>query len=180
MSWTIYYKDGSKKEFESLCGADLRDADLRDADLRGANLCGANLCGADLRGAKNSISPIDFLAENFEHTADGIIAYKTFGETYKTPEEWKIEVGSVIKETVCFYREMSCAWGINVATKRWVINETHSGEIWKCLIRWEWLPGVVVPNATDGKIRCERVELLECIQREDFVKQFAEEGKSDD
>jgi hypothetical protein len=151
--------------------ANLRDADLRDANLRGANLRDANLRDADLRDAKNSISPIEFLAENFERTTDGIIAYKTFGETYKTPEEWKIEVGSVIKETVCFYREMSCAWGINVATKSWVQKETHYSEIWKCLIRWEWLPGVVVPNVTDGKIRCERVELLECIQREDFVKQ---------
>lgn len=28
----------------------------------------------------------------------------------------------------------------------------------------EWLPGVCVPYNTDGKIRCERVELLEVVK----------------
>ena len=37
-------------------------------------------------------------------------------------------------------------------------------KIWKLLIRWEWLPGVVVPYNTDGKIRCERAELVEVVE----------------
>lgn len=37
-------------------------------------------------------------------------------------------------------------------------------KIWKVLIRWEWLPGVVVPYHTNGKVRCERVELLGVVE----------------
>lgn len=39
------------------------------------------------------------------------------------------------------------------------------GDIWKVLIRWEWLCGVCVPYNSDGKIRCERVELVEIVER---------------
>ena len=33
--------------------------------------------------------------------------------------------------------------------------------LWRCRIRYEDGPGVVVPYNTDGKARCERLELLE-------------------
>ena len=45
----------------------------------------------------------------------------------------------------------------------WVKRRNETG-IWKVLIRWEWLPGVCVPYNTDGKIRCERVQLLEIVE----------------
>ena len=32
------------------------------------------------------------------------------------------------------------------------------------LICWEWLCGVCVPYGSDGKIRCEKVELLEVVK----------------
>ena len=48
MRYKIKFKDGSVKEFGSLCGEDLVGADLHCADLRGAKLSGANLCEADL------------------------------------------------------------------------------------------------------------------------------------
>ena len=44
--YKIKFKNGSEKEFGSLCDADLRGADLRGADLRGTDLTGANLEGA--------------------------------------------------------------------------------------------------------------------------------------
>lgn len=40
------------------------------------------------------------------------------------------------------------------------VKRNYKGETWKVLIRWEWLCGVCVPYMTDGKIRCERVELI--------------------
>jgi hypothetical protein len=206
MNYKIHFKDGTVKEFETLRGADLSGADLRGADLSGANLSGADLRRADLRranlrcadlryadlsgadlssadlsnadlsGAKELLSPADYLAQNFETTTDGYIAYKTFGEFQKSiPESWKIEPGSVLTDVANFTRTQECGCGINVATKNWVATKTEKPEIWKCLIRWGWLPGVCVPYNTDGKIRCERVELVEMIKREDFSGEEADD-----
>jgi len=47
----IKFLDGTEKNFESLCRADLSSADLSSADLRSADLSSADLRSADLRGA---------------------------------------------------------------------------------------------------------------------------------
>ena len=163
----------------NLSGADLRRADLSGADLRRANLSGADLrradlsdadlsdadlSDADLSGAKNLLSAINYLDAHYTKTADGYIAYKTFNSTYSPNPEWKIEVGSVINENVNPCRTDTCGCGINVATLEWV-KSNYKGDIWECLIRWEWLAGVIVPYNTNGKIRCERVELVKVVQR---------------
>ena len=158
----------------NLSGADLSDADLRyanlsGADLRRADLSGADLSGADLRradlsGAEGLLSTIDYLTDHFETTKDGIIAYKTFNGSYEPPEKWVIQSGSIIQENVNFDRAQPCGCGINVAPLDWV-EWKYVGDIWKVLIRWEWLAGVCVPYHTDGKIRCERVELLEIVRK---------------
>lgn len=183
----------------NLSGADLRGANLSEADLRGANLRGANLEGADLRcadlsgadlsganlgktnlrwanlseanlsGAENLLSAIDYLKEHFEFTSEGIIAYKTFCGTYTPPKKWVIQSGSVITENVNFNRTNECGNGINVAPLEWVYKN-YGGKIWKVLIRWEWLAGVCVPYNTDGKIRCERVELVEIVDEESLSR----------
>ena len=62
-------------------------------------------------------------------------------------------------------RADACGCGINVAPLDWV-RKNYNGEIWKVLIRWEWMVGVCVPYNTDGKIRCERVELVEVVKGE--------------
>ena len=134
-------------------------ADLRYTDLRDANLSGANLSGA-----KELLSAVNFMENNFERTAEGYLAYKTFGGQYKAPLGWKIEKGAVISENVNACRVDSCGSGINVAPLDWV-KSYYRGEIWKVLIRWQWQSGVCVPYNTDGKIRCERVELIEKVER---------------
>jgi len=165
--------------YANLRGANLRRADLRRADLSYANLSGANLSGADLSdadlsdanlsgadlsGAKNLLSAIHYIDAHFERTADGYIAYKAFNGQYQSPASWKIEPGAVIEEVPNPDRCTACGSGINVAPLDWV-RENYSGKpIWKLLIRWEWLPGVVVPFATDGKIRCEKAELIEIVE----------------
>ncbi len=151
--------------------ADLSDADLSDADLSGADLSGADLSGADLRradlsGAKGLLSAIDFLKEHFEMTNEGFIAYKTFGSEYNPPEKWVIQPGSVITENVNFDTTNTCGCGINVAPLKWVQNVYGGDDIWKVLIRFEWLAGVCVPYNSDGKIRCERVQLLEIVEED--------------
>ena len=74
---------------------------------------------------------------------------------------------SVINETVNFNRTSLCSSGINVATLDWIRKNTNTDveNIWKVLIRWEWLAGVCVPYNTDGKIRCEKVELLSIVSK---------------
>ena len=147
-----------------LRNADLRNADLRNADLLDADLSGANLSGANLSGAKGLTSAINFLEAYFERTSIGYIAYKTFGGQYAPPIKWEIEPNSIIEENVNFDRTNNCGSGINVAPLQWV-RKNYKGDIWKVLIRWEWLCGVCVPYNSDGKIRCERVELVEIVER---------------
>ena len=164
-----------------LTGANLRGANLTGANLRGANLTGANLTGANLTGANLTdanltdanltganglVCAISYLSANFEQCKEGYIAYKTFGAHYNPPASWSINPGSEICETVNSIRTNTCGNGINVAPLEWV-KQNASGnalDIWKVLIRWEWLPGVVVPYNTNGKIRCEKVQLIEIVR----------------
>ena len=159
---------GANLKWANLSGANLSGANLKWANLSGANLSGANLkwanlSKANLSGANGILSTVNFLESYFERTDAGYIAYKTFNMTYRAPDAWKIEPGSVLEENVNFNRTDECGCGINVAPLEWVKNN-YSGEIWKVLIRWEWLCGVCVPYQSDGKIRCERVELLEVVK----------------
>ena len=164
----------------NLCNANLHDADLSDADLSNANLCNANLRYADLHdadlhdadlsdadlrntvlsGAKGLLSSADYMKANFEKTTDGYIVYKCFNGSYKAPPKWKIESGEVIEEEADSNRANSCGCGINVAPLGWVKGHYGRRKIYKLLIKWEWLPGVVVPYNTDGKIRCERAMII--------------------
>lgn len=134
------------------------------ANLRWADLSGADLRWADLSRANGILSAANFLESYFERTEAGYIAYKTFNSIYSAPDTWKIEKGSIIEENVNFNRCNNCGCGINVAPLEWVKREYY-GDIWKVLIRWEWLCGVCVPYQSDGKIRCERVELIEVVER---------------
>lgn len=147
----------------NLSGAILSRADLSRANMSWANLSGAILSGADLSRADGLLKACNFMDAHFERTAHGYIAYKTFGGKYDPPEAWKIEAGSVLEENVNPDRACECGCGINVAPLDWV-KAHYRGTIWKLLIRWEWLPGVVVPYGTDGEIRCEKVELLGVVE----------------
>ena len=159
---------GSNLSVANLCGADLRGSDLSGSnlsgsDLFGSDLNGSNLNGSNLSGAVGLLQTANFMKTHFERAKDGYIAYKTFNDTYTAPTTWKIEPGSAIEENVNFDRCATCGSGINVAPLDWA-KQNCKGEIWKVLIRWEWLCGVCVPYMTDGKIRCEKVELLEVVR----------------
>ena len=156
-------KESKAKAAEYLRRADLRRANLSDADLSGANLSDADLSGADLSGSQGLLDAINYMEAHFERTDEGYIVYKTFGENYSAPESWKIEPGSIIEETVNCDRTTECGCGINVAPLAWV-KKYGCHRPYKLLIRWEWLPGVVVPYNTDGKIRCSKVQILEAVK----------------
>ena len=147
----------------NLSRADLRWADLSGADLSRANLSGANLSRANLSLTKGLLNTVNYLEAHFERTDAGYIAYKTFNGTYTAPKHWEIEAGSIIEEVVNFDRCTECGCGINVAPLDWVKRNYPNRPVWKLLIRWEWLCGVCVPYMTDGKIRCEKAELIEIL-----------------
>ena len=141
----------------------LSDADLRRANLSDADLSGADLSGANLSGSQGLLDAINYMESHFERTDEGYIVYKSFGENYSAPESWKIEPGEIIKETVNCDRTTECGCGINVAPLEWV-RKFGCNQPYKLLIRWEWLPGVVVPYNTDGKIRCSKAQILEAVK----------------
>ena len=146
-----------------LSGANLSGADLRRANLRRANLSGANLSGADLSGSLGLLDAINYMEANFERTDEGYIVYKSFNSNYMAPDRWKIELGEVIEEVANPDRTCECGCGINVAPLEWVRRD-NSEQPYKLLIRWEWLPGVVVPYNADGKIRCSKAQILEAVE----------------
>ncbi|MGI5906731.1 MAG: pentapeptide repeat-containing protein [Candidatus Pararuminococcus gallinarum] len=143
----------------NLSHANLSHANLSRANLSGANLSGANLSDADLSGASGLIDAIDYIETHFERVKDGYIVYKTFGGGYAKPDSWAIEPGAIIEEVCNPNRTNACGCGINVAPIEWV-KENYKGDVYKLLIRFEWLPGVVVPYNTDGKIRCSRAQII--------------------
>ena len=160
----------------NLCRANLSGANLSGADLYEANLCRANLSGADLYGANlseanlyganglpDTTKQFEFIS-SLERTNDGYICYKTFGETHSTPGKWQIKEGSILDEFSDTNMFSGCSYGINVGTIDWVKCNTH-GQIWKCLIRFEWLAGVTIPFNTEGKFRAARVQLIEMVER---------------
>jgi len=164
----------------NLFGAELYGADLHGADLCGAKLCGANLQGADLRGANLSraylqganlsgcnglIDPSEWIKEYGERCEDGYVFYKTFGNEYPSPDNWKIEPGEYITEVVNPDRTCECACGVNVGTLKWITKNYPNAEVYKVLIECWDLPSVVVPYNTDGKIRCGRVKILEKVEK---------------
>ena len=100
---------------------------------------------------------------HFERTEEGYIAYKTFNSKYTAPDKWKIEPGEILEEVCNPERTCDCGCGINVAPLGWV-RVRQSGQIYKMLIRFEWLAGVVVPYQTDGKIRCSRAQIVEVVE----------------
>jgi hypothetical protein len=131
-----------------LSGVDLKHIYLRDVDLS---------------GVKGLLSPIEYIMENFEKTEDGIIVYKSFGENFPPNPNWEIAEGSIIEEVVNPSPNIVCGSGVNVSTKEWAERKCKN-MIWKCLIRWEWLAGVVVPYQTEGQIRASRVHLIKPIK----------------
>jgi len=138
-------------------------------------LSGADLSGADLSGAVGLLVALDYLERSFEWTRAGMLAYKTFGSQYQPPASWIIKATSVISEVVNPDRCTYCACGVNVGTATWILNNTPAQPpdetvIWQVLIRNRWLPGIVVPYMTDGKVRCERVELVKTVTRDELME----------
>lgn len=104
----------------------------------------------------------------FEIVKDGFFGYKTFNCEHKAPSSWRIRKGSTLNEECNHDIHEGCGKGINIATLQWC--ELHYGsflgverKIWKCFVDNSWLDGVCIPDNTGGKIRCERIKLIEAL-----------------
>lgn len=124
----------------------------------------------------------------FQVTKEGVIAYKTFGGEHLPPDHWRIRKGSTIESEVNHDQSEACGFGINVALLEWVEEMYGSCEdewdddkevytyqysnIWKVLIKHEWLDGVCIPNSTYdlGKIRTERALLLDYLKGDNPIR----------
>ena len=135
-----------------------------------ADLSGADLSSADLSGSKGMLNPAEFMANNFEHDNLGWIVYKIFGEFKPSPETWKIEPDSIVSETANPDRGTECSSGINFGTLAWIKSNVvgwEDKEIWRCRVHWIDACGIVVPFGTDGKCRCNRLELIEVVKSDE-------------
>ncbi len=143
--------------------ANLQAADLQGADLRDANLSGASLNAANLRNTTGLLSPIDYMLRTYERTADGYIVYAGAEHVDGSYPHRSLEASSVIEEVANRNPTKTTTFvsGIVVGTMEWAKRDAiNSADVWRCLLRWEWLPGVVVPCHTDGRLRTENVQLL--------------------
>ena len=125
-----------------------------------ADLSGADLRRADLSGAVGLLDACEYVATNFKRVRGGIEVFKSFGEQYEPPRGWEIKPGAELSEVVNPLPTLDCACGVNVGTREWCDRNCQK-TVWRCLVKWEWLPSMVVPYNTDGKVRVGRVKLIE-------------------
>lgn len=164
-SGEIAYCNFQRTQLENVEFGDcvLGDVDFTSSRMVNTEFWYSPTHGINMSGVKGNlnISPIEFMEQNFEKTEEGYIVYKTFYYTRRPPGYWTVEEGSIISENVNTNSFEDCGSGINVSTLEWIKKNRLKSPIWKCLIKWEWLVGVIVPYNTDGKIRASRVQLLE-------------------
>jgi hypothetical protein len=153
---------GAELERANLSGASLYKVNLHEAILHKANLTRADLkrvdlSGADLSGAIGILSPSEWLASHFEVTDEGYVVYKT---------EETFEAGDYLTEVCNPDRSAVHGTGVNFATYercKEYLEYLPAVPIWKCIIEWRDLPGVVVPFNPEGQARCERLRLVESV-----------------
>jgi len=147
---------------------DLREASFQDSVHKDTVFSNCNLVGVDFSGAKGLPTSSMIMKRSFRRDELGYIVYKVFcsdtwDNYYIKPFNWKIKEGSFLKDTVNPDRTCECACGVNFATRKWCETQLTyrvPRTLWKCRIRWEDLPDVVIPYNFDGKGRCAKLELL--------------------
>lgn len=109
--------------------------------------------------------------DEFEFNEKGLIGYKQFGLHYHRPGKWVITPGSIIEHAVNLNRDAECSYGINIGSKNWI---TQNGKLniktWKMLIEFRDFNTLVIPENTDGKIRCGRATILEELDTKEFFE----------
>ncbi len=117
----------------------------------------------------------EWLKKHFERNQDntGWLAYKIFNSSRLAPETWIIEKDSILTDDQLNFNVFDdCGAGINVAwSVRWIeefisdqFQDWHGNDeadVWLVLIPDD--ANLIVPQYSDGKIRCDKLILLETI-----------------
>jgi hypothetical protein len=166
---TFYLTSLTKSSFSQSI---MEDCTLKECNLLDVVFRSARFSSVDFSGSTGVFDPSEWMRSNLEKTSEGYIVYKTFGELYRPSVSWDIRPGAIIEENVNPCVTQTCSSGINVSTARYRARKVTWGTlspVWKCLIRWEWLPGVVVPWDTEGGFRCSKLQLIDVIDREELA-----------
>lgn len=146
----------------TLTDASIRVADLSEADISEAKLGSVDLYRSRLQNIKGLVNPIDFMANNFEKNADGYVVYTTSDEDL-TP-------GTTLERT-CNMDPQCCEYVPVTGIHCWdqenatFVSHYKDENLYKVLIRWEWLLGVCVPYSSfRSGIRCSKVEVLDKLE----------------
>lgn len=130
-----------------------------------------------------------FLEQQFDRVEGGWTAYKVFAAIHTPRPEWKIEADSwIVDPNLNTDPENDCAAGVNVASSvSWIedlLSDTPGEwEAWEVFIPDDSI--IVVPLTSDGKIRTNRLQLIEvfdtiCIEEEWFDEDDDEDDDWDD
>lgn len=187
--------DGSKFNNTEIVGSDLINCELTNCnisniEIRVSNLSHSyfnksifygynifdivNLNSVNFSRSTGLLNPIDYLKDNFKFDKDGnLIVYKIFNWAYPKNPNWNIKENSIITEEVNYDRTLNCACGINVGTSDYIYDVTlqikDDFNIWECIIKPEWFPGIVVPYFDLRKIRTSKLMLIKNVKREDLI-----------
>lgn len=136
---------------EHIC---IEHSNFIDCNLKRITILDINAQETNFSNCEMNYNPVKFLENNFEFTSEGMIGYKIFGLHYQSPKEWDIKEGGIINTSGNTDIFISCASGFNIGSKLWIMqNGNLSSIVWKVLVPYKSLCGVVVPYNSDGKIR---------------------------
>lgn len=146
----------------TLTDASIRVADLSDADISEAKLGSVDLYRSSLDNIKGFVNPMDFMANTFEKSADGYVVYTTCAE--------ELTPGTTL-ERICNMDPQCCEYVPVTGIHCWdqenatFVSHYKDENLYKVLIRWEWLLGVCVPYSSfRSGIRCSKVEVLDKLE----------------
>lgn len=152
-------------EYTKFSDSEFQVVSMLDCTLTQAEMDRCKHFGFNTSRTKGLITAREFMSK-FEKDEKGYIVYKALGDTdYKPSPLWKIEEGSYIEENANPNRFEDCGCGVNFGTLDYVKTYYQRYKIWKCRIDFDDAPGIVVPYFTTGKARCERLYLIEKIDK---------------
>ena len=168
--------------------SNLKHVCFHSVKFQNVDFLSSNLQHTNFSRSTGLINPIDYLHENFKwnyHTG-GMVVYKLFDYIHSSvwPGKYIKKPGDIITEEPNYDRTLPCACGVNVANRKWFQAQKKKGDIdtslvldfWECLIKFEWLSGVVVPYNVDEQIRCCKIMLVRNLDYKEISNFLNEEG----
>lgn len=144
--------------------ADLRCATFKDASLEGAFLGGAWLDMTNFSNVHGLLTNREWMDKHLEKEAHGYIVYRGFSKALFASHWDTPRSGAVLEQFPNPDRTALDGCGVSFGTQSLVMRMFQDAPpVWRCLIRMDDLPDVIIPFNTDGRGRCRRLVLLHTI-----------------